>query len=116
MSGPSIFWFRHDLRLSDLPGLAAAAQKGPVIPVFIFDEQLGGDWAIGGASRWWLHHSLQSLADSLEALKGRLVIRTGDTANTLAALVDETSATSVYCSRQYQPWADPLERQVKTTL
>ena len=116
MSDPSIFWFRHDLRLTDLPGLAAAAQKGPVIPVFIFDEQLGGDWAIGGASRWWLHYSLQSLADSLEQLKGRLVIRTGDTANTLAALVDETGATSVYCSRQYQPWADPLERQVKTTL
>jgi deoxyribodipyrimidine photo-lyase len=57
MSDTVIYWFRHDLRLSDLPGLQAASLTGNVIPVFIHDEKLGDDWAIGGASRWWLHHS-----------------------------------------------------------
>ena len=116
MSDTSIFWFRHDLRLTDLPGLVAAAQRGPVIPVFIFDDRLGGDWAIGGASRWWLHYSLVSLESSLKQRNGRLVIRTGDSVTALATLAEETGATSVFCSRQYQPWADPQERQLKTTL
>ena len=32
MANVSIYWFRDDLRLSDLPGLTAAAQAGQVIP------------------------------------------------------------------------------------
>ena len=34
MADVSIYWFRDDLRLADLPGLAAAAQAGPVDPGF----------------------------------------------------------------------------------
>ena len=44
MSDVSIYWFRDDLRLSDLPGLKAAAEAGPVVPVFILDTELGDDW------------------------------------------------------------------------
>ena len=40
MADVSIYWFRDDLRLSDLPGLQAAADRGAVIPVYIFDEKL----------------------------------------------------------------------------
>ena len=42
MSKPVIYWFRQDLRLVDLPALIAAAKAGPVVPVFIWDEGLGG--------------------------------------------------------------------------
>ena len=31
------YWFRDDLRLSDLPGLQAAG-RGAVIPVYVLDE------------------------------------------------------------------------------
>ncbi len=31
MADVSLYWFRDDLRLSDLPGLTAAAQAGQVI-------------------------------------------------------------------------------------
>ena len=77
MDKPTIFWFRQDLRLADLPGLQAAAQCGPVIPVFVWDEVLGGEWAPGGASRWWLHHSLTRLRDALAKQNCRLVLRKG---------------------------------------
>ena len=56
MSAISIYWFRDDLRLSDLPGFKAAAEAGPVIPVYILDTELGEEWRLGSASRWWLHH------------------------------------------------------------
>ena len=53
-----IVWFRQDLRLQDNPALSAAlALGGPVLPVWILDDAGEGDWAAGGATRWWLHHS-----------------------------------------------------------
>ena len=39
----TIYLFRNDLRLADLPGLAAAAANGPVLPVYILDEDAAGE-------------------------------------------------------------------------
>ncbi|MBN8280656.1 MAG: deoxyribodipyrimidine photo-lyase, partial [Gammaproteobacteria bacterium] len=59
MTAPVILWFRQDLRLADHAALRAAVTRGgPVLPVFIRDPA-GGRWQPGGASRWWLHGSLQ---------------------------------------------------------
>ena len=64
----SLVWFRNDLRLADNPALIAGLGSGrPVIPVFILDEETPGIRPMGAASRWWLHHSLQSLDASLRA-------------------------------------------------
>ena len=112
MTRPVIYWFRHDLRLNDLPGLAAAAKAGPVIPVFILDDDQGGDWNLGGATRWWLHHSLERLGQVIETSGGRLILRRGDTLSVLRTMLEETDAAAIYASRQYQPWADPLEREI----
>jgi len=38
----SVFWFRRDLRLFDNPGLFRALKsKNRVLPVFIFDRNIG---------------------------------------------------------------------------
>lgn len=113
MANASLYWFRHDLRLADLPGLIAAAKAGTVIPVFVWDEALGGDWSLGGASQWWLHHSLQSLAEDLNELGSRLILRRGETSQVIAKLLEETGAQNVFASRQYQPWAADTENAVK---
>ena len=113
MSDPIIFWYRQDLRTRDLPGLlAAVATKRPLIACYIFDEGAPGDWAPGGASRWWLHHSLAALDDSLRQLGGSLLLLKGETLPLLRELVKETGAAALYCSRQYEPWAAHLERSV----
>jgi len=114
MNNPAIYWYRADLRLTDLPALVAASKQGPVIPVFVLDEQLGGDWRPGGATRWWLHHSLQSLKSDLRALGGDLVLLRGETTTVLKELMEETGAQHIYASRQYQPWSQPLESAVKS--
>ncbi len=113
MPNPVIYWFRSDLRLSDLPGLAAACTAGDVIPVYILDDSVGGDWALGGASQWWLHYSLQALSNDLEAQGGKLILRRGDTAAELASLIKETGAKQIFASRQYQPWAAEIEHAVR---
>ena len=87
MTAPIILWFRNDLRLADNRALIAAAALGrPVIPIFILDDEAPGKWKRGGASRWWLHGSLESLASSLEKIGSRLILRRGDTRDILPKL------------------------------
>jgi deoxyribodipyrimidine photo-lyase len=108
----SIIWFRQDLRLADQAALAAAASEGPVVPVYILDEETPGDWRIGGAQRWWLHHSLAELASGLEALGSRLVLRRGRCAEELQKLCEEAGATCVHALRHYEPWWRRAEEEV----
>ena len=64
----TIHWFRQDLRLADNPSLTHAAENGQVLQVYILDDINSGEHKMGGASRWWLHHSLKALADLTDAL------------------------------------------------
>jgi deoxyribodipyrimidine photo-lyase len=106
---PVIVWFRQDLRLRDHPALAAAAAAGPIIPLYVLDDETAGDWPWGGASRWWLHHSLESLGAQLP-----LVLRQGRGDNVIAELIAETEAAAVFFTRDYAPWSDTLEQRVKS--
>ncbi|MDP9162472.1 MAG: DNA photolyase family protein [Pseudomonadota bacterium] len=100
----ALLWFRQDLRLADHPALLAATAQGPTACLYVLDDDTRGPWAIGGAQRWWLHHSLASLAASLDAIGGRLIIRRGPAAATVAAVADEIGATSIHATRHYEPW------------
>jgi deoxyribodipyrimidine photo-lyase len=102
---PVILWFRRDLRLSDQAALAAAvAGKAPVIPVFILDDDPAGAWKLGGAQRWWLHHSLESLAAGLGRLGSGLVLRWGNSAETILALAREVGAGAIHTGIMPEPW------------
>ncbi|WP_095011175.1 cryptochrome/photolyase family protein [Tsuneonella mangrovi] len=104
MTAPVIVWLRRDLRLADQPALYAAANAGPVIPVYVLDDDAAGDHAYGGASRWWLHHSLQNLSRSLTKFGSRVVLRRGDAVSELCKLAEETGAVTVHAIRHYEPW------------
>ncbi|NND37536.1 MAG: deoxyribodipyrimidine photo-lyase, partial [Gammaproteobacteria bacterium] len=117
MTGAVIHWLRLDLRLADNRALNAAANSGkPIIPVFILDDSNVGGWSAGGASRWWLHHSLVSLSDDIRALGGRLVLRRGDSCAELARLIDDAGADELYFTRCYEPHASALEQRVNDEL
>ncbi|MDX2287850.1 MAG: deoxyribodipyrimidine photo-lyase [Hyphomicrobiaceae bacterium] len=114
---PIIVWFRQDLRLTDHPALARAIETGrPVVPVYILDDTGPGQWALGAASRWWLHHSLLELAADIERRGARLVLRTGAARAVIPALCAEVGAEAVHVSRMYEPWAAALERDLKADL
>jgi deoxyribodipyrimidine photo-lyase len=102
------------LRLGDNPALHAAAATGaPVIPVFILDEQTAGEWSLGEASRWWLHHSLRALN---ETLQGRLLILRGSARNEIEALAAGNGAEAVYWNRCYEPSRIVADRELKSSL
>ena len=118
MTAPAtIVWFRQDLRLADNPALLDAAQRGgPVIPVFIYAPDEEGHAAPGGARRWWLHHSLKSLAADLKAIGSRLILREGPTQGVLDDLITQTKAGAVVWNRRYEPAVIERDKQIKQWL
>lgn len=115
-SGPALVWFRDDLRLDDHPALAAAAIHDAVLPVYILEEEAPGETALGGASLWWLHHSLSALAERLEALGAPLLLKRGRAEEIMPALAREIGAAAVFWNRRYQPWGIAVDKQIKADL
>jgi deoxyribodipyrimidine photo-lyase len=113
---PVIVWFRQDLRLSDNPALHAALEAGPVIPLYILDDETPGAWRIGAAARWWLHKSLSALAAAVAGRGARLILRRGRAAQVLDALIAETGASAVYWNRQYEPFAIARDTTIEASL
>jgi deoxyribodipyrimidine photo-lyase len=103
---PAVVWFRDDLRLRDQAALQAAIDTGrPVLPVFILDDHSPGRWALGSASRWWLHHSLAALQGALAHHGVPLTLRRGDSAAIIAEIADASGATDVFTGGLADPWA-----------
>ena len=109
---PVLVWLRRDLRLADQAAFAAAAARGPVIPVYVLDDETPKHRAMGGASRWWLHHSLDSLGAALREKGSRLVLRRGQYEDVLPALARETGAREIHALHHYEPWWRNAEKAV----
>ena len=112
MTAPVLLWLRHDLRLADQAALVAACAHAPVVPVYVLDDETAQHRRMGGASRWWLHHSLAALGQALEAKGSRLILRQGKCDAVLTALAAETGAHEVHALHHYEPWWRNAERAV----
>lgn len=110
---PVIVWFRQDLRLSDNPALSEACQRGPILPIYILDDQNAGKWALGSASRVWLHHSLNSLNRSLN---NKMLFFRGDAGELLPKIAQQFSARAVHWNRCYEPWRIKRDSILKQQL
>jgi deoxyribodipyrimidine photo-lyase len=115
-SVPTIYWIRRDFRLADNPALSHACQSGPVLPVYIHAPDEEAPWQPGGASSWWLHQGLDTLANSLEALGSRLLLRQGPSLEALLVLARESGARTVCFNRLAEPAAKLQDDKLKTDL
>ncbi len=114
---PVIVWFRQDLRLRDNPALSSALQtNSPVLFTYIWSDKDHNPWSIGGASRWWLHQSLQALEAQLLKKNNCLIIRQGDNLEAIQTLIQETNATAVYWNRRYEPHARAEDLMIQRDL
>jgi deoxyribodipyrimidine photo-lyase len=111
-----IVLFQKDLRIHDNAVLRAAAEKfQQVVPLYAADFDVE-DWALGGASRWWLHHSLIALEQAIAGLGGRLLIRSGGIQNVLGQVLDETGAEAIYWTACSEPKRQSMERALQADL
>lgn len=112
MTAPIIVWFRRNLRLTDNTPLIAAAETGaPIFALFAHNDQ-----GTGGASKWWLHHSLVSLDASLAQYGGALNIFSGPRNEIVCASVEKLGAGAVYFARGYDPDSRKEERLLEQAL
>ena len=81
-----LIWFKRDLRIHDHPALAAAAEMGRVLPVYIVEPDY---WRLPDTSaRQWdfTAEALHDLRDALGSLGAPLIVRVGDTVELLDRL------------------------------
>lgn len=109
----AIHWFRQDLRLFDNPALTKAARHKTILPIYILDDKNAKDYAMGGASRWWLHHSLKILNASLD---NRLSVYNGDPQTILDDILKRFDVEAVYWNRCYEPWRIKRDTCIKQNL
>ena len=116
-SAPAPVWFRQDLRLADNPALEFVRGRGaPIVPVFVWAPEEEEEWAPGAASRWWLHHSLAALEQSLAKQHLHLVIRTGRVLDALRDLARQSGARAVVWNRRYEPGVIRRDTALKRAL
>jgi len=113
----AIVWFRRDLRIDDNPALTAAIESFDcIIPLYLYDPLPEDPWGEGSATRWWLHHSLESLDASLRRLGSRLIIRSGNPLEQLTEILDQTGAQGVFWNRLYTPRETHRDATIKAKL
>ncbi len=100
--GPIIVWFRNDLRVADNAALLAASQtEREVICLYVFDDAADVSTRYGGAQRWWLHHSLVALSETLNGMGAELVFRRGEPETIIRQIIAQTNASGVFWNRRY---------------
>ncbi len=113
----TVLWFRRDFRLTNNPAFnIASSQAGRVLPIYIENSDPNMIWRPGGASRWWCHHSLQSLSDKLKERGMNLKYFRGDPGKLIPAIMRESGADTICWNRLYEPNELMLEEKIEEQL
>ena len=115
VSPRALHWFRTDLRLDDNPALRLAAESGELLLVFV-DETDSSLRPRGGASAWWLHHALASLATDIQSAGNRLIILRGPAREVIPDLARQHAIARVTWSRRYGAAERELDADIKARL
>jgi deoxyribodipyrimidine photo-lyase len=81
-----VVWFKRDLRVSDHRPLAEAAARGPVLPLFLLEDEILHAPDSSDLHRDFQRAALIDLADQLARLGSPLVVRRGEAVAVLEAL------------------------------
>ncbi len=102
----SFFWFRRDLRLDDNVGLFhSLASKYPIIPLFIFDEEILNSLPKDDARVGFIYDSLSKINVQLQEIGSSLLVKKGETNAIWESLVDEFDVQEVFFNKDYEPYA-----------
>ncbi len=109
-----LFWHRRDLRVADNVGLAKAADRGTVAPVFVFDPAVlehGSDVRVRR-----LLDGLAALAAAYRDRESDLIVAHGRPEAVLPALADALDADRVRWNRGYSGLARERDAAVRRAL
>jgi deoxyribodipyrimidine photo-lyase len=109
-----LHWHRRDLRASDNRGLAAAADDGPVLPVFVLDPDVLEHAAPPRVA--FLLDALDALGESYRERGSDLLVVRGDPAELFPAIADAHGAESVVYDCDYSGLARERDERVRGAL
>ena len=114
----SIFWFRRDLRLDDNVGFLEALKGDyPVLPIFIFDEEILSKLPEDDARVTFIHDTLQTMRNELQKKhNSSLAMYYGKPMDILKNLTEEYEVMSLYTNRDYEPYAKERDEKVSEFL
>lgn len=113
----TLCWLRRDLRLHDHPALSAALEDGGTHLVFVFDNVILNALKDKNDRRiTFIMDSLKEIEATLHKNGSSLFIRFGNPEIEIPALAKELKAKSVFCNRDYEPYAKTRDQAVAKKL
>lgn len=113
----TFFWLRRDLRLEDNTGLFHALQSGfPVIPLFIFDEDILEHLPKNDARVTFIYDSLSEINSELKKIQSSILIKKGKTKEVWKSLVEEFDIENIFYNKDYEPYAIKRDAEITAIL
>lgn len=113
----SLFWFRRDLRLDDNIGLYNALESDfPVIPLFIFDDEILEQLPKNDSRVTFIYESLQKINSELNQFGSSILIKKGKTNQIWESLINEFNIQEVFFNKDYEPYALERDLQISNLL
>ena len=117
MQNINIFWFRRDLRLEDNVGLFHALNENlPVLPIFIFDEEILNKLPKNDSRVNFIHDTLLTINQQLKNLGSGIAVYHGKPLDIFKSLTNEYTINSVVTNRDYEPYATERDTSVSDFL
>lgn len=115
MTKTAIIWFRQDLRINDNPAFAYALENfDSILGLYIHDKKPRES---GGASKWFLHYTLENFSNSLKnSHKVDLIFKKGDSEKILEKVINEVNPDGVFWNRIYEPENIKRDKKIKETI
>ena len=114
----NIFWFRRDLRLDDNVGFYNALKsEHPVLPIFIFDEEILKKLPKDDARLTFIYETLQKMRTKLEDKNtSSIAMFHGEPATIYKNLLEKYNIDTVFTNRDYEPYAKDRDDKIQQLL
>lgn len=113
---PFLYRFTQDLRLEDHAGLAAAASRGPVVPVLVIDAATQERLKRSARRAAFFCGAVAALDAELRERGSRLIVRRGEAGRILAEIARAAGAAGVAWSAGYGLRAAERDRRLQSGL
>src|SRR5487761_1989952 len=111
-----LFRYTNDLRIDGHRGIEAAAELGPVLPVFIIDRALEATFAQSPRRAEFVLRALDALVSDFERIGHRLIIRRGPAGASLRRLARAVDAHTVVWTARYDPASQHADARLQAEL
>ncbi|ANW96429.1 deoxyribodipyrimidine photolyase [Wenyingzhuangia fucanilytica] len=113
MQKVNVFWFRRDLRLFDNTALnKALAENIPVLPIFIFDDEILEFLPKNDARVSFIYDCLNNINQELNQHKSSLLVLKGTPTEVWKQLFKNYNINAIYTNKDYEPYALERDRNI----